>query len=221
MHWSWAPPRKKNEELFILVIGLVVIGRTVKQSSDLKTSSIGARGHTGERRPQRQRPPPAVMKTSSFPVHLCLTRVAITPLIWGIFSCILACCLLLPYQLHIKTWGQCFAHMWYYLNVFFMALSKKSGLFSSRNQGVPRWPTYTWLAKLLMRDRVTSVRVPLYLSKVWKPNCHVFHFWLFCWYCSFAMCIPVRNNIHGSVAFPVLLPFDIENPHHYWNVVHR
>ena len=43
------------------------------------------------------------------------------------------------------------------LMCFFMALSKKSGLFSSRNQGVPRWPTYTWLAKLLMRDRVTSV----------------------------------------------------------------
>ena len=46
-------------------------------------------------------------------------------------------------------------------NVFFMALSKKSGLFSSRNQGVPWWPTYIWLAKLLMGDRVTSVRVPL------------------------------------------------------------
>ena len=43
-----------------------------------------------------------------------------------------------------------------------MALSKKSGLFSSRNQGVPRWPTYTWLAKLLMRDCVTSVRMLLY-----------------------------------------------------------
>ena len=28
---------------------------------------------------------------------------------------------------------------------------KKSGLFSSRTQGVPRWPTYTWLAQLLMR----------------------------------------------------------------------
>ena len=38
----------------------------------------------------------------------------------------------------------------------------------------------------------------------------------FWWYCSFAMCIPVRTNIHGSVAFPVLLPIDIENPHHYW-----
>ena len=47
-----------------------------------------------------------------------------------------------------------------------MALSKKSGMFSSRNQGVPRWPTYTWLAKLLMRDRVTSVRVPLLAWKL-------------------------------------------------------
>ena len=42
-----------------------------------------------------------------------------------------------------------------------MALSMKSGLFSSRKQGVPWWPTYTWLAKLFMRDRVTSVRMLL------------------------------------------------------------
>ena len=52
-----------------------------------------------------------------------------------------------------------------------------------------------------------------YLSKVWKPNCQVFHLWLFCWYCSFAMCIPVRTNIHGSVAFPVLLPIDKRKIH--------
>ena len=51
------------------------------------------------------------------------------------------------------------------------------------------------------------------LSDVWKPNSQVCHLWLFCWYCLFAMCI--RTNIHGSVAFPVLLPIDIENPHHY------
>ena len=37
--------------------------------------------HTGERWLQCQRPPPDMMKTSSFPVHLCLTRGAITPLI--------------------------------------------------------------------------------------------------------------------------------------------
>ena len=53
-----------------------------------------------------------------------------------------------------------------YLNVFFMALSKKFGLFSSRNQGVPRWPTYTWLAKLIMRDSMTSVRVPLLIKTI-------------------------------------------------------
>ena len=35
------------------------------------------------------------------------------------------------------------------------------------------------------------------------------------------MCIPVRTNIHGSVAFPVRLPIDKDNPHHYWNVVYR
>ena len=29
------------------------------------------------------------------------------------------------------------------------------------------------------------------------------------------------TNIHGSVAFPVLLPIDIENLHHYLNVVYR
>ena len=53
----------------------------------------------------------------------------------------------------------------------------------------------------------------------WKPNCQVCHLWLFCWYRSFAMCI--RTDIHASVTFPVLLPIDIENPHHYWNVVYR
>ena len=54
-----------------------------------------------------------------------------------------------------------------------------------------------------------------YLSKVWKPNCQVFHLWLFCWWycCSFAMCIPVSTNIHGSVAFPVLLPIDKRKIH--------
>ena len=57
-----------------------------------------------------------------------------------------------------------------------MALSKKSGLFSSANQRVARWPTYTWLAKLLMRDYVTSVRVPLlrriytYTVQAFKPE---------------------------------------------------
>ena len=40
-----------------------------------------------------------------------------------------------------------------------------------------------------------------------------------CWYRSFAMCICI--NIHGSVVFSVLLPIDIENPHHYWNRVYR
>ena len=29
------------------------------------------------------------------------------------------------------------------------------------------------------------------------------------------------TNIHGSVAFPVLLPIDIEHPHHNWNVLYR
>ena len=46
-----------------------------------------------------------------------------------------------------------------------------------------------------------------------SPTVQVFHLWLFCWYCSFAMCIPVRTNIHGSVAFPVLLPIDKRKIH--------
>ena len=37
---------------------------------------------------------------------------------------LLACCLLLPYQQHIKTRGQYFAHMWRYRNLFLMDLSK-------------------------------------------------------------------------------------------------
>ena len=47
----------------------------------------------------------------------------------------------------------------------------------------------------------------------------VCHLWLFSWYSSFAICI--HTNIHGLVAFPVLLPIDIENLHHYWNVLYR
>ena len=50
------------------------------------SASIGARRHTDETRLQRQQPQPAVMKTSSFPVYLCLPRVTITPLIWDILS---------------------------------------------------------------------------------------------------------------------------------------
>ena len=33
---------------------------------------------------------------------------------------------------------------------------------------------------------------------------------LVCWYHLFTMCIP--TNIYGSVAFPVLMPIDMENP---------
>ena len=36
-------------------------------------------------------------------------------------------------------------------------------------------------------------------------------------YSSFVMCI--RTAIYGS--FPVRFPIDIQNPHHYWNVVYR
>ena len=43
--------------------------------------------------------------------------------------------------------------------------------------------------------------------------------WLFSWYRSFAMCI--RTNIQDSVAFPVMLPIDIEDAQRYWNVVYR
>ena len=37
----------------------------------------------------------------------------------------------------------------------------------------------------------------------------------------FGFAMGIRTNIHGSVAFPVLLLIDKENPHHYWNVVYR
>ena len=70
-----------------------------------------------------------------------------------------------------------------------------------------------------MWNSLVTSKLVQYLYNVWKPNCQVCHLWLFCWYCSFVMCI--RTKIHGLVAFPVLLPIDIENPHHYWNVVYR
>ena len=50
------------------------------------------------------------------------------------------------------------------------------------------------------------------LRRHWKPNCQwtyggqICHLWPFCWYRSLAMC--GFTNIHGSVAFPALLPID-------------
>ena len=93
---------------------------------------------------------------------------------------------------------------------------KKWKTLNSSNR--PGWKKLVALWNSLVTWKLAQYR---YLSKVWKPHCQVFHLWQICWYCSFAMCIPVRNNIHGSVAFPVLLPIDKENPHHYWNVVYR
>ena len=93
---------------------------------------------------------------------------------------------------------------------------KKWKTLNSNNR--PGWKKMVALWNSLVTWKLAQYR---YLSKVWKSNCQVFHLWLFCWYCSFAMCIPVRTNIHGSVAFPVLLQIDKENPHHYWNVVYR
>ena len=142
----------------------------------LRAPSIGTRGHTGERRLQRQQPAPAVMKTSSFPVHLCLTRVAITPLIWGILSWIFSISFITTVPTTYQNMRATFyVHVIIYSCVFDGSI-KKSGLFSSRNQGVPQWPTYTWLAKLLMRDRVTSVCVPLYAVENTSETEHTFVF---------------------------------------------
>ena len=80
---------------------------------------------------------------------------------------------------------------------------KRKSLNSSNRPGWKNWSHCDLKTSSLYR----------YLSKVWKPNCQVFYLWLFCWYCSFAMCIPVRTNIHGSVAFPVLLPIDKRKIH--------
>ena len=49
----------------------------------------------------------------------------------------------------------------------------------------------------------------------WKPNCQLVNGGLS------LVAVLLITNIHGSVAFPVLLPIDVENPHHYWNVVYR
>ena len=51
-----------------------------------------------------------------------------------------------------------------------MALSKQIVYFHHVTQGVPWWPTYTWLTKLLMRDRMTvSLRAPI--LQVIKRKC--------------------------------------------------
>ena len=62
--------------------------------------------------------------------------------------------------------------------------------------------------------KTSSIR----LRRNWKPNCQVWKFWLFCWYHSFTVCI--HSHIHGSVAFQVLLPIDIRNQNHNWNVAY-
>ena len=59
----------------------------------------------------------------------------------------------------------------------------------------------TWLKKLVaLWKSLVTWKLAQYLSNVWKPNCQVCHFLLFCWYCSFAMCIPFRSRISSTVA---------------------
>ena len=66
--------------------------------------------------------------------------------------------------------------------------------------------------------KTSSIQVSLMSLEAWLSSLSLV-LWLFSWYSSFAMCI--RTNIQDSVAFPVLLPSDIEDPHHYWIVVYR
>ena len=72
-----------------------------------------------------------------------------------------------------------------------------------------------------------QVMVATLLWVTWPKRSHLIHSnqvfnhghdRMFCWYRSFTMCI--RTNIYDSVVFPVLLPIDIENHNHYWNVVY-
>ena len=58
-----------------------------------------------------------------------------------------------------------FAHIWWYRNVFLMALSKEIVCIHHVTKGFPGGllPLES-LAKLLMRDHVTSARVPLFAS---------------------------------------------------------
>ena len=64
-----------------------------------------------------------------------------------------------------------------------------------------------------------SIKVSPMSLEAWLSSLSLVLWLLFSWYRSFAMCI--RTYIHDSVAFPVLLLMDIEDPHHYWNVVYR
>ena len=96
---------------------------------------------------------------------------------------------------------------------------------------------YHWLARsvtIVVRPPIRSKPLPPHpelsigsdlKTSSWLLRCHwklsfqVRHMWLFCWHRSFTMSI--RTGMYGSVEFPVLLPIDIQNPHHYWNVVCR
>ena len=74
-----------------------------------------------------------------------------------------------------------------------------------------RWPPVV--------EQSSDLKTPMVTGSPTVNSGRVGHLWLFCWCRSFAMCI--CTNIHGSVAFPVLLPIDIENLHHYWDVVYQ
>ena len=89
-----------------------------------------------------------------------------------------AYCSLLLYQQHIKTRGQYFAPVRWYRNTF-DGSQWRNRLFSSRNQGIPWWPTYNWLAKLLVaqgvsRHAVKSVSAIIRSRPIWLSQCHRF-----------------------------------------------
>ena len=80
------------------------------------------------------------MKTSSFPVHLCLTRVAITPLIWDILSWIFGMLFITALPATYQNTRTIFCTYVMISQWIFYGSQIRNRLFSSRNQGVPRWP---------------------------------------------------------------------------------
>ena len=73
-------------------------------------------------------------------------------------------------------------------------------------------------SKYINTLELSPYRSPMSLE-AWLSSLSLVLWWLFSWYRLFAMCI--CTNIQDSVAFPVMLPIDIEDAHHYWNIVYR
>ena len=119
---------------------------------------IGARRHTAERLLQRQRPPPAVLRIFEFSCTFIFNSSSNYSLnMWCIIMDFIMLLFItaepITYQ-NTRTMFCTYVHMWWYRNVFLMALSKESGFFHHVTKGMIGQATHAWV-------RDVSPRVPI------------------------------------------------------------